>query len=197
MCSIGRGGHQSLNQIGRLVRCLSAPLGQKGSHVNTKSGRVCDCVSLCTHVCLCVPEEERKDRKKKRSSRLTSTCPCGCPCWRCWLISQPESYQRSHGLSWWISVHLSAQHRTKDTNTSLCSTVNPTGAERSVRLWGHYSLHQRYKVCLIWDRPAFALGLQSAQKLAFGLWIWSNNPHYLTSYWIEKLKLFYKSEQLL
>lgn len=31
MCSIGHGGHQSSNQIGRLVRCLSAPLGQKAA----------------------------------------------------------------------------------------------------------------------------------------------------------------------
>ena len=50
MCSIGRAGHQSLNQIGGLVRCLSAPLGQKAAVL---MWRVRDCLSLSASLFMC------------------------------------------------------------------------------------------------------------------------------------------------
>lgn len=48
MCSIGRGPHQSSNQNGWLVRCLSTPLGQKAVML---TWRVQSCVELCN----CLP----------------------------------------------------------------------------------------------------------------------------------------------
>lgn len=136
MCSIYRGGHQSLNQIGRLVGRVSAPLGHRAAVLIWRvEGRVIVFLSVSLFMCSWRTKKKvwGKKRSGKRSSPLTLTCPCGRPSLCCWLVSQPRPYQRSQGLSWWISVHLSAKHRTKGTNTSLRSKVNPSGAQRSVK----------------------------------------------------------------
>lgn len=52
MCSIYRGGHQSLNQIGRLVGRVSAPLGHREAVLIWRvEGRVIVFLSVSLFMC--------------------------------------------------------------------------------------------------------------------------------------------------
>lgn len=142
MCSIGRGGHQSLNQIGRLVRCLSAPLGQNAAMLIRRVERFCDCLSLCMYLCLWVPEEEtRKDRKKKRGRGAAD-----------WLLHVPVAVRlgaaglflslspiRDHKAYHDGSLYIYQQNTGQKTQTRLCvqqsSPLKLRGDCDCERLW--------------------------------------------------------------
>lgn len=162
--------------------------------------RVEGCVIVFLYVRMCVyvfPRKKEKTEKRKGAADWLQHVPVAVLVGAAGLflnLSPIRDHTAYHDGSVYIYQHNTEQK----TQTRLC--VQQSTPLELKGVWDCEAIicyTFRYKVCLIWDRPAFALGLQSAQKLAFRLWIWLNNPYYLTSYWIEKLKLFFKSEQLL